>query len=460
MGSLKSIFGPRINHRINLCTQLQPLPPRLRTWTFSWWGSEATGRRIARCSTLSATTTQRRIGFNTSSNFYFGIFWIYVVRISTNGFQPINMGSITTFRPIPIWRKNDRAWPLQVCWICKATKGSTNMNLCYTDLNPTAEWRSTIFQQEPWTIRPHYTNLFGFELGMVTGDLLHIWNLGVLRDVVGGVLKVLVRETFVFDGRDIDTRFQTATNQLKAYAKSKGQSLKLKRLTKTKICWGGKTFPEFQGSGSDCNIVASWLESVLERHHDRYGDFLTLLWTGNKAMRMLYASNSFFLNDSEKRTFQILGRIFLDTFLRLAREGLDKNEMIFKVRPKFHILCHLVDTPRQVNIARYATWLDEDWLKKISHTMKLTSVKTSQTRVLQRWLMSIPTNLTKMFRSRGWKVNSGCPSCRHAWHATHSAGWMCNDLLAVWVGSCLQTNLVYETCRCPKSCQVHLNSLA
>ena len=168
------------------------------------------------------------------------------------------------------------------------------MNLCYTDINPSAGWRNTIFQQEPWHIRPHYANLYGFELSMVMGDLLHIWNLGVLRDVVGGVLKVLVREPVVFHGNDIDTRFQTATNLLKAFAKSNGQSLKLKRLTRSKICWGGKTFPEFQGSGSDCHIVASWLESVLAGHHDRYGDFLTLLWSGNKAMKMLYSSNNFF----------------------------------------------------------------------------------------------------------------------------------------------------------------------
>jgi hypothetical protein len=44
----------------------------------------------------------------------------------------------------------------------------------------------------------------------------------------------------------------------------------------------------------------------------------------------------------------------------------------------------------------YARWMDEDWLRKISHTMKLTAVKTSQHRVLQRWLMAVPVNLEKI----------------------------------------------------------------
>ena len=218
----------------------------------------------------------------------------------------------------------------------------------------------------------------------------------MLRDAAGSILKVLVKETFVFEGHDIETRFQTATNLLKAFAKSKRNSLKLKRLSKTKIKWSNKSYPEFQGSGTDCHIVASWLESVLEEHHARYGDFCALLWSGNRAMRLLYESPNWFLGADEKRTFAVLGRIFQHTFMRLATEALGRHEMLFKIRPKFHMMTHVIDSPRSINHSRYATWMDEDWFKKISATMKLTSVKTAQGRVLERWLLSIPTNLDRM----------------------------------------------------------------
>ena len=236
------------------------------------------------------------------------------------------------------------------------------MAMCFTDLSQTAQWRTTILdpQHMPWATAPNYSQLLGFDLGMVVCDLLHAWNLGVLRDAVGSILKVLVKETFVFEGHDIDARFQSATNLLKEFAKTSRNSLKLKRLSKTKLKWSNKSYPEFQGSGTDCHIVASFLESILEGHHARYGDFATLLWSGNKAMRLLYESPNWFLDSNEKKTFGVLGRIFLHTFLRLANEAMQRHEMLFKVRPKFHLVTHVVESPRALNFSRYATWMDED----------------------------------------------------------------------------------------------------
>lgn len=191
---------------------------------------------------------------------------------------------------------------LQICWMCNATKGSTNMGLCFTDLSHSALWRTTILQEFPWSVEPCYTQLVGFELSMVNCDLLHMWNLGVLRDVVGSILKVVLKETFVFDGHDIEARLRSATILLRQYAKNNGHTLRLKKLTK-KILWSNKTFPEFQGSGTDCHVVATWLETILQNHLDRYGDLATLLWSGNKAMRLLYSSPNLFLSESEKRTW-------------------------------------------------------------------------------------------------------------------------------------------------------------
>ena len=48
-----------------------------------------------------------------------------------------------------------------------------------------------------------------------------------------------------------------------------------------------------QGSGTDCHVVATWLETILQNHLDRYGDLATLLWSGNKAMRLLYFITQF-----------------------------------------------------------------------------------------------------------------------------------------------------------------------
>lgn len=276
------------------------------------------------------------------------------------------------------------------------------MGLCFTDLSHSALWRTTILQEFPWSVEPCYTQLVGFELSMVNCDLLHMWNLGVLRDVVGSILKVVLKETFVFDGHDIEARLRSATILLRQYAKNNGHTLRLKKLTKNKILWSNKTFPEFQGSGTDCHVVATWLETILQNHLDRYGDLATLLWSGNKAMRLLYSSPNLFLSESEKRTFGVVGRVFLFTYMRLAAEALGRNEMLFKCRPKFHMMVHLIESPRFVNWAKlYATWLDEDWLKKVARTMRFCAVTTAQARVLERWLLAIPVNIHKSQQAGG-----------------------------------------------------------
>ena len=273
--------------------------------------------------------------------------------------------------------------------------------MCFTDLSPAAMWRGR--QHKPWTVDPNYGNLFGFELWMVVPDLLHCWNLGTLRDVVACVLKCIIKEPFVFAaGSDIDSRFQLATESLRRFARAHGHCLRLKKLSRSKIAWKSRTYPEFKGSGSDCHVVAAWLEVTLQPFQDRYGDFCTLLWSGNKCMRVLYSAD-FFLTDGEKRTVETLGHLFLSTYMRMASSAIQNNELLFRARPKCHLMSHLFDSQlsRRVNPAMYATWLDEDWLKKIARTMRLTNVKTSQARVLERWLMAVPENLQRMIRT--WK---------------------------------------------------------
>ena len=284
---------------------------------------------------------------------------------------------------------NSYPWaPLQICWLCKASKGASDVTMTFTDITDQAPWRSTFLQEEPWDIEPAYARIYGFNILMVVPDLLHCWNLGVCRDMVASVLKVVLGEATVFDGATINDRFDQATKSLKTYARNHGHSLRLKKLTRKKITWAARKYPEFRGSGSDCHVVAAWLEELLVPHSRVYGDFCTLLWAGNKS--------NWFLTPAEKRTTRTLGKVFTQTLLRLARGAIDSQSLMWRVKPKLHLMCHVFEGPRQINVARYATWMDEDWLKKIAKVMQLTSVKTAQKRVLQRWLMAFKSHMEKM----------------------------------------------------------------
>ena len=167
------------------------------------------------------------------------------------------------------------------------------MSLCFTDISSSAAWRSTFLQSPPWIVKPNYADLLGFELAMLMPDLLHIFNLGVCRDVIGCALKTIIKEGFVFHGADIAERFCVATSSLRSYARVHGHALRLKKLTKAKIQWASKKYPEFKGSGSDSHITSVWLEEVLQPFAARYGDLCTLLWSANRAMKLLYSAKRF-----------------------------------------------------------------------------------------------------------------------------------------------------------------------
>ena len=285
---------------------------------------------------------------------------------------------------------------LQICWLCKASKGASDVTMAFTDVSDQAPWRSTFLTVPPWDTVPQYIHLFGFSLKMVVADLLHCWNLGVSRDVVGCVLKLVLQSQTVFQGTTISERFEQATIALKTFARNHGHVLRLKRLTQKKITWATKKYPEFKGSGSDTHVVAVWLEDLLiPRFSDQYPDLCTLLWTSNRAMRLLYSAG-WFLTDDEIETVKGLGRMFTQTFLQLASQAVQSHTFMWRVRPKLHQMTHLLDCYRACNPIHYATWMDEDWLKKIAKVMNLTSVHTAQCRVLQRWLLSFKGNLGKM----------------------------------------------------------------
>ena len=104
---------------------------------------------------------------------------------------------------------------------------------------------------------------------MVFPDLLHVYHLGVGRDMLGSILRSVLSEPHVIAGPTIDDRFQSATDQLRAFARARKLPLRLHKLSRAK----SRTFPELNSSGYDTCVVGSWLENELLPHADRYPDF-------------------------------------------------------------------------------------------------------------------------------------------------------------------------------------------
>ncbi len=296
--------------------------------------------------------------------------------------------------------------PVQICWLCNATKGATNLDNVFTDISPNSGWRQSYLMSNPWTVVPSYASLIGFHLIMIMGDLLHICNLGISRDVAGCALRFILKDATVFPGATIPLRMESAMSSLRAFARLHGYSLRMKRFSKKKIAWKNNGYPELIASGSDTHIVLAWLETTLAPHANVFGDICTLIYALNRSMRLLYSAGMF-LSEQERETVRTLGDLFARTYLCLALNSVQNHELMWRCRPKMHLFIEMMLCRRVINPAFYATWLDEDWLKKISKPLRLTAAKTAQRRILERWMLGIPEQL----RQAEWKTefpNNAC----------------------------------------------------
>ena len=166
--------------------------------------------------------------------------------------------------------------------------------------------------------------------------------------------------------------------KLKAWAKSHKLPLRLRKFSKS--------------SGYDAYVCMRWLQD----HQANYPSIFCLIWSANVFVGLLNKSG-WFLSEREHEQVKVIGTVFCQTLIRLAGEALENREVLWHIGPKLHMLFHVVHNsrPSRVNHAKYATWQDEDYLKKVGKTLRLTDARTAQKRVLQRWLLSVPKTLQK-----------------------------------------------------------------
>lgn len=173
--------------------------------------------------------------------------------------------------------------------------------MAYTNTASDAPWLQTEYQDIPWDVEPSLARLPGFRIEMLGLDILHIFHLGVGRDLIASALKVICGTT-VFHGRNLDQKLQHASGWLKSWAKTNKLSLALRKLTKSNMNWKSKEYPEAHCKGFDCYVILKWLVSgplASENAAEIPDSVSTALWAANSLMSVLMNADRF-LNDDQQ----------------------------------------------------------------------------------------------------------------------------------------------------------------
>ena len=290
--------------------------------------------------------------------------------------------------------------PCQICFLCLASKGNEDFNYVYTNLAPDAAWRTDHHVPEMWTSPPAMSSLYDFHAGTVALDLLHIFHLGILRDLIGtGFKLVCMTKNEYYSGRTIDKRLHQLTRDLFAWAKQNKLDLSLRKVHKGNLVWKGNMCPELRCKGADALTCLRFLNDKVQRQPPlKYAGIVGCVWAAERFIGCL-AHGSLFLLESESLTAYTTGLSFLHTYIGLAGQALAANEFLFKVRPKYHLLVHVVESLKPVRNVLHrnpffdATFGDEDYVKHLLTLKKKMSRRTASLNVLRRFLVMNKSNI-------------------------------------------------------------------
>ena len=284
--------------------------------------------------------------------------------------------------------------PWKVCSRCSATKGTTDASWAYT--NADAPWLQDEFATAPWNEEPEFTLLSGFRMEMIPIDALHCFHLGIGRDLVGSVIRAMAKSKY-WPGSNLDKQLAHASADLKTFARSSGLKCQLKKLTKANLNWVSDGYPECHCKGNDTFVLIRYLNETLHNGAGQVeidADITTLVWAAD-SMLSVWTNSDMFLTEQQLLHIQVVGQLFVRTYLKLAVDALQRRVRLWRARPKFHLFHHLVLENRKsrFNPHYWSTWMDEDAIKRAMRVKRRTHKLQASDRCLKRWLLGLRPKL-------------------------------------------------------------------
>ena len=236
-------------------------------------------------------------------------------------------------------------------------------------------------------MEPCLARVWGWSISLVGVDLLHVLHLGVLRDLCGSALKVLIKDKHYYNGNTIAKRFRTLTRELKSFVKANRLQLYLRNVKKSTIAWKSDACPELRCKAADCGVILKYLTwKTQHQEPPSYKGMTACLWSAETFTSTLMAAGMV-LTEEEKQTAHTTGEFFVQSLLCLANLAITNSQLLWKARPKLHYLVHVYTDVliKNRNPAKDATWMDEDLMRATFHMRRKMSSKTSPLNVLRRY---------------------------------------------------------------------------
>ena len=244
------------------------------------------------------------------------------------------------------------------------------------------------------------SELIGFSDKLIALDLLHVFHLGVARDLCGTGFKLLCKNRDVYCGSRIEKRLVQLMTDVKAWCKRHGQVLSLTKINKDTLNWKSGECPELRAKGADTMLCLRFLCDKLQQVRlAKYEGLVACTWAAVQFIGVLTHA-LLFMTDSECSTAAATGRLFVRSYISLAAESLEAQDYYFKCRPKLHHLLHIIEDIGAPGASRNpfsdSTFVDEDFVKQTLIVKRRVSYRKASLNVLKRFCVINKTALDKL----------------------------------------------------------------
>ena len=338
----------------------------------------------------------------------------------------------------------DTAGVTEICHHCLA--GGPGFS--FEDFSEDPMWVQSMYLQRPWpSDQPPPMAAIPYDPDcpeqILQGDIFHIHKVGVARDVIGGVLILLLRLRFLdYPGSttNIVDRLQRAHSYFVMWARSQGKSPGLRSFTKS--FFNLKTLissPWANSKGSDSMLLLEWLIFTLKLNlqspavegHSGLLKRMLQLCPASLSLKMIHSHKLWLERDCARQLYAHI-MTTLRAYAVCARDAIALKVQAFRLKPKFHALHHIgVFLKSQLvrgntlicNPQMYACEPNEDFVGRISRLSRKVNIRLCDKRVYERYFLKVVSLLR---RRKRLQVKRKIGKTPNLWSQ------ICDDFYSTW----------------------------
>lgn len=286
-----------------------------------------------------------------------------------------------------------------VCEWCAAHRHSKTLNAY--DFSLTATWRSTLRSHDdyladttacsPWRI------VDGWAIERNLLDMLHLIWLGTAKDLSGTLMLQIAWLYMKHWHIDLDNALTHLTWEFKQWCSATSRRADVRPFTQNTILYSPSNYPTLHtrikaaNSRTICLFLCAHTQKLIhggfdDAPHAADRDTLCSSFVG---FCHILDRGGLHLTDIDSALAWNLGHRFLVTYQTLAVYAYCDYLFLYKLRPKFHYMAHLVDRIGETheNPSKIDVFAAESYMGKIKQIGRLCDERTIDTRVAQCLLL-------------------------------------------------------------------------